>query len=137
MLVKARCLPEVDVTEGRPVDSPVCSPKGLWLKSPSQRWAGGQIMTPCWPEGRWLLRVQVELLPKRQELRGPVTAEEPEAEAAAECSRAPWGRLAGHMVAPRDARTPCKGASFLPCFCRRPGAEAGKLPSEEVVLKIL
>ena len=41
MLVKARCLPEVDVTEGRPVDSPVCSPKGLWLKSPSQRWAGG------------------------------------------------------------------------------------------------
>lgn len=99
-------------------------------------------MTPCWPEGRWLLRVQVELLPKRQEFRGPITAEKPEPEGAAECSRAqpsrgPWDRLAGHMVAPRDGRTPCKGASFLPCFCRRPGAKAGRLPSEEVVLKIL
>lgn len=46
-------------------------------------------MTPCWPGGRWLLRVQVELLPERQELGGPITAEKPEAKGAAECSEGP------------------------------------------------
>lgn len=76
-------------------------------------------MTLCWPEGRWLLLVQVELLPERQELRGPITAEKPEAEGAlsaqrAQPSRRPWDRLAGHVVAPGDGRTPRKELPSCP-----------------------
>lgn len=120
LLVTARCLLDVDMTERRPVDGPVRFPKGLWLKlAITAAGKGEQIMTPCWPEGRWLLLVQVELLPKRRELRGPITAEKPEAEGAAECSEGPaqqeaLGQTCGHMVAPGDGRTPCKELPSYP-----------------------
>lgn len=52
----------------------------------------------------------------------------------AQPSRGPWDRLAGHMVAPRDGRTPCKGASFPPCFCRRPGATEACLKNSVIIL---
>lgn len=143
LLVRARCLPDVNVTERRPVDGPVWFPRGLWLKFAIAAAGEGEQMTPCWPEGRWLLLVQVELLPKRRELRGPITAEKPETEGTAECSEGPAQQEAlGQTCRPcgcpwRWEDTP-QGASFLPWFCRRPGAtEAGTLPSEEVVLIIV